>query len=65
LFVGLGTGATLGLTAGRNGSSRPNRFVLRNDNHAGDRLLDHVDDRGQRVRTAKDRPLLGIAGTPV
>jgi hypothetical protein len=45
LFFGLGTGAALGLTAGRNRTRRPNRFVLRNDNDAGDWLLDHVDDR--------------------
>ena len=27
------------------GVAGPNQFVLRNDNHAGDRFLDHVDDR--------------------
>ena len=37
-FFRLRAGATL---RGR----RPNRFVLRNTDHAGDRLIDHVDDR--------------------
>jgi hypothetical protein len=45
LFFRLGTGAGLRLAIGRNGSRRPNCFVLSNNNHAGEWLFDHVDDR--------------------
>jgi hypothetical protein len=37
-FFRLGAGATLR-------RHRPDRFVLRNADHTGDRLIDHVDDR--------------------
>ena len=37
LFFRLGAGATLG-------TRRPNRFVLRNADYTGDRLIDNVDD---------------------
>ena len=45
LVFRLGTDAALRLRTGRNRSRRPNHFVLSNNDHAGDRLLDHVDDR--------------------
>ncbi len=45
LFLRLGTDGALRLRARRNGRHRPSCFVLSNNDHARDRLLDHVDDR--------------------
>ena len=57
--------AALGLDAWRDGGRRPNRIVLLNGNHAGSRLVDHVDLGGfDRLRPPLFWPRVSLRSCP-